>query len=57
MNFIKDLCEAAGVAALMFSPFIVYFMEMPRWHGFITFSDSGNQATTTGLRGGWLYLM
>ena len=30
MNFIKDLCEAAGVAALMFSPFIVYFMDMPK---------------------------
>lgn len=30
MNFIKDLCEAAGVAALFFSPFIVYFMDMPK---------------------------
>jgi len=29
-NFLRDLCEAAGVAALMFSPFIVYFMDMPR---------------------------
>lgn len=27
-NFLRELAEAAGIACLFFSPFIIYFLDM-----------------------------
>jgi hypothetical protein len=29
-NFIRELLESTGIACIVFSPFIIYFMDMPK---------------------------
>jgi hypothetical protein len=30
MSLMREILEAAGIACIVFSPFIIYFMDMPK---------------------------